>query len=58
MDNLALVLQDQKQYDVAEQMHQEALESYKEVLGQAHPDTILCKNNLQSCLETMGERTL
>jgi tetratricopeptide (TPR) repeat protein len=46
MNNLGLLLQDQKKYSDAEGMHRETLKLHRKVLGQEHPITLLSMGNL------------
>ena len=55
MTNLALVLQNMGKYAEAEQMYRQALERMEEGLGDGHPTTKLCRNNLAKCVRAEEE---
>jgi Flp pilus assembly protein TadD len=54
LNNLALVLESQGNYEEAERMHREALGLRRKVLGDEHPSTLTSMNNLASVLESQG----
>ena len=41
-------------YSEAEQLCREVLDLSRRVLGEEHPDTISCINNLANCVKNMG----
>ena len=55
MNNLANVLQEQGQWQEAEQIHREVLEVRRIVLGQEHPDTLASMHNLAIVLQEQGQ---
>jgi tetratricopeptide (TPR) repeat protein len=57
MNNLALVLDSQGKYEVAERMHREVLEGRKKVLGREHPSTLTSVYCLAFLLQKRGHYT-
>ena len=55
MDNMALALNYQGNYDEAEGMHRRALEGREKVLGKEHPDTLSSMNNMALVLDYQGK---
>jgi len=55
MNNLASVLQEQGQWQEAEQMHREVLAVQRRVLGLEHPDTLASMKNLATVLRDQGQ---
>jgi len=49
------VLNSQGKYEEAEQMHRQALELKKDVLGSEHPSTLNSINNLALVLRSQGK---
>ena len=54
-DILALVLQDQGEYEESEAMHRRALAGREEKLGEDHPDTLTSVSNLATVLQYQGK---
>ena len=54
MNNLALVLSSQGNYEEAERIHRQALALRETVLGKEHPNTLGSMNNLASVLSRQG----
>ena len=54
MNNLALVLSSQGNYEEAERIHRQALALRETVLGKEHPDTLGSINNLALVLNSQG----
>jgi hypothetical protein len=50
MSNLALVLSNQGKYELAGEMHRQALGLQETVLGKEHPSTLTSMNNLATVL--------
>jgi len=48
--NFALVLKNQGKYTEAEKMYRQALELMEKGLGDEHPTTKRCRDNLAKCL--------
>ena len=54
MNNLALVLRSQGNYEEAKQIHRQALSLRERVLGKEYPDTLGSMNNLALVLSNQG----
>jgi hypothetical protein len=54
-NNLALIYQAQKRYDLAEPLFSEVVEASRRKLGAAHPDTQQRIRNLALCHEERGQ---
>jgi tetratricopeptide (TPR) repeat protein len=55
MNNLAVVLQTEGEFDRASQMHEGALQLRLQTLGESHPDTLVSMSNLALMLHMHGE---
>jgi hypothetical protein len=55
MNNLIIVLQQQRKYKEAEQMQRQTLDLKEKVLGEEHPLTLNSMNNLISVLRQQGK---
>lgn len=55
MDNMALALNYQGNYDEAERMHRQALEGREKVLGKKHLDTLSSMDNMALVLVYQGK---
>ena len=53
--NLALVLQEQGKYEVADEMNLRVLAGYEKVLGVEYPFTLASVSNLASLLQDQGK---
>jgi len=51
---LAVVSEQEEQYEKAEQMYKRAISVYKQTLGETHPDTRQLQQHYVSLLEKMG----
>ena len=52
MNNLAIVLESQGEYEEAEEMHQQTLELREKVLDKKHPYMLVNMNNLAIMLDS------
>jgi hypothetical protein len=55
MNNLALLLRDQKKLSESEELLRDTLKARRKSLGSDHPDTLLIMNNLAVVLRMEGE---
>mmetsp|Transcript_13775 Transcript_13775/g.34390 ORF Transcript_13775/g.34390 Transcript_13775/m.34390 type:complete len:82 (+) Transcript_13775:3-248(+) len=54
MSNLGMLLQAKGQLDEAEALFRNALQTYRETLGNCHPSTLASINNLGKLLQAQG----
>lgn len=52
--NLVIALRARGQWEEAEGMNREVLEIRRRVLGEEHPDTLDCRNELANALQQQG----